>query len=1105
MTEVNNPANSDHLGISLDINIEQLFGGTYSTLSTQPRRKLTLKNIQAKLNYISYITNQWKLHNYYVRAQKLHQAMLDGKFNASNLTELQQLDKEVTQTLLTGEDQCATRDIQRNPWTPTLCEAGLQLSYWKRKLQMSQNKHFRWHILASLYERTNITLEDHQNIDPESIKQHLRIARRTWREVKKQGDELRQQFLQDQAEEHARRHNIVPAKALKAIKQAEASRQTYAQINELIGGKKTKNPLTQIEIMDPSLNNKATTTLITQEQIESAIIQRNQRHARQSLQTPFSTIPELAEAINPANPANKIENIVKGDFIDTLPENIPLSLAERQWISELQRQIDTEIEIHIGLQDFINFFKNRKEKTASSHSGRHFGHYKVIAQMAEDGTTEVAETLLLIINTSIATSSPLERWKHSSQLMIEKGKGKYIENLRIIQLCEADLNFALNILWGNRMIRTALKNHALDESQYAIPGQTCNSAVWNKALYCDLLRQTLQPGILTDYDATAAFDRVLHAMTIVTCRRLGMPQTACLFIFNLLHNMEFHVITGLGQSKHSFTNNEDPVQPGQGVLQGSSSAAPIYNVNSDVSLTTYNKLATGAEFTHPITKETFQDFATQYVDDKTDMVNIQGITNLHQHTPRTTHHSHLFEHANRNSNLWAELQWLSGGDLNHKKCFSYYIDPQYDFKTDKIRYTSKSKAPGEILMKNPATKEITPIAREEPQTARRTLGVHLAPNGSSTTQTKISIEKAETFLGKMKHSNISQQAKWKAITTVLSPGVLYPLAASLCSKKELDRIEQVLARAKCNALGLNEHFPRAILYGPNCYGGLQIPSTHASTTIERINYFLYHIRTSTKVEKKLETSLAFLQLETGLMQPFLASSYESYGSLATTTLLKCLWAQTEPFGLFLQPDTTTYWLPKLQGLNDIAIMEDVRTFYNMEDSIKINRCRLYFQVITLYDLITYDGTQIHPDYTSNNRVQSRKSLIHWVDFNKPSKKNFTLWNEYISMYVAPRIKNNIIKWNRDTNPHYNNTYYTLSYNGRLYHQMSPDTYHIHEATHLQPMNRNSVFHIKSNITQPNTDEISYLRPVDVTHSKQHIKILCYSDINSHGTKPAIPI
>jgi hypothetical protein len=64
--------------------------------------------------------------------------------------------------------------------------------------------------------------------------------------------------------------------------------------------------------------------------------------------------------------------------------------------------------------------------------------------------------------------------------MIEKGKGRNIENLRIIQLCEADLNFSLNIIWGNRLIQAATKEDALDRAQYALPGMTCHSAVWNK-------------------------------------------------------------------------------------------------------------------------------------------------------------------------------------------------------------------------------------------------------------------------------------------------------------------------------------------------------------------------------------------------------------------------------------------------------------------------------------------------------------------------------------------------------------------------------------------------------------------------------------------------
>jgi hypothetical protein len=68
-------------------------------------------------------------------------------------------------------------------------------------------------------------------------------------------------------------------------------------------------------------------------------------------------------------------------------------------------------------------------------------------------------------------------------------------------------------------------------------------------------------GILTDYDASAAFDRDLHTITIITCRLLGLPLSACMFLYNLLHQMEFHLITGLGASKnHSITMQTQTTQ-----------------------------------------------------------------------------------------------------------------------------------------------------------------------------------------------------------------------------------------------------------------------------------------------------------------------------------------------------------------------------------------------------------------------------------------------------------------------------------------------------------------------------------------------------------------
>jgi hypothetical protein len=253
------------------------------------------------------------------------------------------------------------------------------------------------------------------------------------------------------------------------------------------------------------------------------------------------------------------------------------------------------------------------------------------------------------------------------QVMLEKGKGKYIEHLCIIQLCEADLNFALHVIWGDQMIKITLKNNAVDEIQCALPGQTCHSAVWNKILYCDLMQQTTSQGIMTDYDTTAAFDPILHATTIVTCHRYGVPPHACQFIHTLLQNMEFHVSIGFSISPISFHNKADPLLSGQGMMQGSSSAAPIYSANSDILLSAYRKLAKGAVFTHPITGNESIDFASQYVDDKTELLNKAGLPK--RDAAASKHHiqESIFEVASNNKDIWTKLMWMSGGKLNADK------------------------------------------------------------------------------------------------------------------------------------------------------------------------------------------------------------------------------------------------------------------------------------------------------------------------------------------------------------------------------------------------------------------------------------------------------
>jgi hypothetical protein len=154
----------------------------------------------------------------------------------------------------------------------------------------------------------------------------------------------------------------------------------------------------------------------------------------------------------------------------------------------------------------------------------------------------------------------------------------------------------------------------------------------------------------------------------------------------------------------------------------------------------------------------------------------------------------------------------------------------------------------------------------------------------------------------------------------------------------------------------------------------------------RINYFFYHTRLGTDVGKKLETSIAFLQLESGLCTDFLSSSYTMYEHLVTPTLMKQIWRETETNGLHLTPATNITWTPALQGRYDMPIISLLHTYYSKKLATALNRCHLYFQFITLYDPITYDGKQIHPNFFHHKRLQSRQSNFYWVNFkNHPSR------------------------------------------------------------------------------------------------------------------------
>jgi hypothetical protein len=91
-------------------------------------------------------------------------------------------------------------------------------------------------------------------------------------------------------------------------------------------------------------------------------------------------------------------------------------------------------------------------------------------------------------------------------------------------------------------------------------------------------------------------------------------------MYQLLKDINFHLKTGFGKSISSYSNTENN-KTGQGLLQVSSSACPIFILNSNVSLSAYQCNAKGVSLLHPISGKKVTDHVVQFVDDTLQFVN----------------------------------------------------------------------------------------------------------------------------------------------------------------------------------------------------------------------------------------------------------------------------------------------------------------------------------------------------------------------------------------------------------------------------------------------------------------------------------------------------
>ena len=253
-------------------------------------------------------------------------------------------------------------------------------------------------------------------------------------------------------------------------------------------------------------------------------------------------------------------------------------------------------------------FKHWKERTSTSPSGCHLGHWHAL--FAPDGeayptdgpTQDVGPQIMSvhasILNASTATGIPLDRWAKVHSQMIAKSEGQpRIDKLRVIHLYEADYNGFLKTTWPHRAVHLATKNNTLNHAQGGgQKGRQANHIALQKEMKYQYARLRKTTFATMDNDAKACYDRIIMLLATITSGHFGIPKQARDLQARTIRKMQFHIKTALGISNEYYTDTTTTPLHGSG--QGSGSSAPIWLFISSIIMDCFEDIARHANGQH---------------------------------------------------------------------------------------------------------------------------------------------------------------------------------------------------------------------------------------------------------------------------------------------------------------------------------------------------------------------------------------------------------------------------------------------------------------------------------------------------------------------------
>ena len=985
----------DHRVLYVDLDWKYIFKHKMDV--TQARgRQLSIKNRRMTKLYLRTLNKLEEKAGIYKGIEKIRKKMkkkgLKDDEKEYCINKMKQYKTIMIQIMINANKKATKSKPAIFKWSKKLRDNGKQMRYWNERKRSSENG-----------DPDGVLCKIPKGFKPAAATTHDEVMNEyynmqaDWIKTKDTSAILHHQFMIDLIEHIGEKRSCSKETAQKLLYHQEASRAGHEKQGKYLKNHK-RGLLTELLIPIPHTKDNTAHMRITDEKsIEEILLRRNKTKLSEAVISPFCKGP-LADIINENGRCETSSRIIDGRFDVRAIDNMNLSHKKelKMLMHELVRKKDDEgkrvpdVDTTISMRDYQNMFNKKNELTSCGPRGIIMPHWKMIA---EDDQLSTIQAWLM--EAPFKHGFTYVEWEISVHCMIMKDELPFYHRLRIIQLFEGDMNGALQLLFGRRQMQYMEKYKLNSDATYGgRKGKGCYQAL-NSIQYTTLYSRTMrQPMGLVDVDATGCFDRMVGRLLSLINQCNGMTQQAASCQAEVLHNMKHFVKTTRGISEKYIQRDKQTLLEGNG--QGNAASVPGWHGHNEIMCKVYKKMVQGSRITSPDRSVDFEQWLSSFIDDNKMLLSFDNEDT----------HEHIIKECQRSLQSWEVLLNLTGGAVELKKCFITVLRYGENYKW----YSNRPGVPQLERNRDKSTQCIitregekgTMIRQQDTKVGVRLLGIMAAANGTYEQEFQVRLEKSRDIAGKLQAAPLNIALSWQVYYCRWKPAITYCLPITTFNAKECKRIQSPFYNALLPKLGINRNMPRALLHGSSQVAGLGLVDLEAEQLAMHVTGLISQLRKYDRVGQTIHASIDALQLYLGTKEQFFklqAHNYEHRPERRQSQLVY-IWEELNLLGCKLI--STKFWTPKLNGINDVAVIDAIMETKTMRQGTSnhlprtsiwyANACRLYLNITMLSEITTPCGKFIYNWAMDGSQINNNNVLVY-PNQRKPPLHVWKVWRE----------------------------------------------------------------------------------------------------------------